>query len=183
MSCLSYQISTINNHNTKNRTLTGRPQRKASQCLNLWYSNRLVWHRIFLGFCQYLRSNRLIHSNFCADLGMDMSSILKDVGLVDCAWKGITSYGTATCSLKHGIIHTILILRHTASKQVLEGITYMHTATWLIVLTMAVCFAVPFLLIMLTTSSSSKHQPTSCHSNTLVWKITLICGFYHFSDF
>ena len=27
----------------------------------------------------------------------------------------------------------------------------MHTATWLIVLTMAVCFAVPFLLIMLTT--------------------------------
>jgi hypothetical protein len=33
----------------------------------------------------------------------------------------------------------------------MSGITDMHTATWLIVLTMAVCFGVPFLLIMLTT--------------------------------
>jgi hypothetical protein len=27
----------------------------------------------------------------------------------------------------------------------------MHTATWLIVLTMGICFGIPFLLIMLTT--------------------------------
>jgi hypothetical protein len=62
--------------------------------------------------------------------------------------------------MKYGIRLTIsydLSMSVMASKQYLKiyismsGITVMHTATWLIVLTMGVCFAVPFLLIMLTT--------------------------------
>ena len=62
----------------------------------------------------------------------------------------------------------------------MSGITDMHTATWLIVLTMGVCFAVPFLLIMLTTypphPNLSQHLllPTQFHIQNYIEKQLII---------